>query len=412
MAIHRPALKNGGALLVVFMIFCTTAEAQPTLTTLYSFTGGKDGDDPNGVVIGTGGVLYGSTGHDGIGEAGTVFSLKPPAVPGDPWTGAFYDFYPARGFVPNGVVLGAKGLYGTTYGGGKSDLGTVFLLTPSPDGGGSPTERILHSFSSDGDGYHAGTGVAIGPGGVLCGTTHDGGSLNCGTVFSVTPPAAAGDSWTEAVIHNLDKSDGCGQLDAPLVIGHGGLLYGATETGGPAGAGRVFALVPPSAPGGSWRETVVYDFTGPTDGVYPVGLTIGKDGVLYGSANRGGAWGFGTVFSLTPPVSPGSPWIETTLYSFTGGNDGNSPLSGVVVSDSGTLYGTTGFAGPVRSGNVFSLTPPVAPGGSWTEVSLYNFDGNDGGSPSGLVIGAGGVLYGCTIFGGASGHGTVFAVTP
>jgi hypothetical protein len=240
--------------------------------------------------------------------------------------------------------------------------------------------------------------------------------LSCGTVFSLTPPAPPGGSWTETILYNLTQSDGFGQLDAAIVIGSGGVLHGATETGGPAGAGRVFSLTPPATPVRSWTETVLYDFTGPSDGVYPVGLAIGDGGMLYGSANRGGPFGNGTVFSLTPPASPGSSWTETTLYSFTGASgDGGYPYAGVTIGSSGVLYGTTddGFGG---KGNIFSLTPPTSQGGSWTEVLLYEFtDGSDGGYNPFVVIGSGPsghpVLYGTTSEGGIWGKGTVFSLT-
>src|SRR5580704_14918018 len=73
--------------------------------------------------------------------------------------------------------------------------------------------------------------------------------------------------------------------------------------------------------------TTIYNFTGAGDGGYPGRLVIGEDGVLYGTTKNGGAYGVGTVFSVTPPASPGGAWIETVLYSFRGGSDGASPNS-------------------------------------------------------------------------------------
>jgi hypothetical protein len=87
-----------------------------------------------------------------------------------------------------------------------------------------------------------------------------------------------------------------------------------------------------------------------------------------------------------------------------------------LVEYNGVLYGTTGVPndGQVGTGygTIFSLTPPGSPGGSWTETVLYFFtDGSDGGKPTGIVAGPGGVLYGATSTGG-SGFGTVFSFTP
>ena len=198
--------------------------------------------------------------------------------------------------------------------------------------------------------------------------------MKCGTVFSLKP-AALGGSWTEKVIYNLTQSDGCTQLDAPVVIGSAGVLYCATETGGAPNNGRIFSLTPPAAPGGSWTETVLYDFTGPTDGVYPVGLTIDNSGVLYGATNRGGAFGYGTVFTLTPPVAPSSLWTEATLYAFMGSTDGGDPYTGVIIGSGGVLYGTTQYGagiGYAGNGNIILVDTTYISGGSWTEV-LYNF---------------------------------------
>ena len=87
----------------------------------------------------------------------------------------------------------------------------------------------------------------------------------------------------------------------------------------------------------------------------------------------------------------------TTLATFTSApSDGIEP-SGVVIGPGGVLYGTTQTGGSTNNGTVFSLTPPASPGGAWTEVVLYNFTGGaDGKWPAGVVIGSGGVLYGAT----------------
>src|ERR1700733_3382376 len=75
-------------------------------------------------------------------------------------------------------------------------------------------------------------------------------------------------------------------------------------------------------------------------------VIIGHGGVLYGTTEGGGTSNNGTVFSLTPPGSPGASWTETALYSFTGSpNDGANPEAGVVIGGGGVLYGTTAGGG-------------------------------------------------------------------
>ena len=93
------------------------------------------------------------------------------------------------------------------------------------------------------------------------------------------------------------------------------------------------------------------------------GLTLGKNGVLYGTTLRGGAWGKGTLFQLTPPATPGGVWTETLLYSFTGRNgDGVAPKSmpHLYLDQNGTLFGTTLGGGASNAGTVFKL-PLLAP---------------------------------------------------
>ena len=488
MRTHRCTLTAGGTLFTALLMFTGHAAAQ-ALTTIATFASApSDGIEPSGVVIGPGGVLYGTTQTGGSTNNGTVFSLTPPASPGGAWTEAvLYDFTGgADGWSPAGVVVGSGGvLYGTaSYGGTVTAIcedgcGTVFSLTPPASPGGAWTESVLYSFQGGSDGSGPNAGVAIGNGGVLYGTTSTGGTANAGTVFSLTPPkgvpSGAGGAWTEAVLYSFT-----GGFDLPLggaagvVIGAGGVLYGAAQTGGidtgstscdPSGCAMVFSLTPPKAgAGGAWTQAVLYSFAGGVSGVaignggvlygttagtlsntvfsltppYGTGnwtesvlyssfidlsglysgVVVGSGGVLYGTATSGGASQSGGVFSLTPPARLGGAWTESLLYSFAGGNDGSQPFAGVMIGNGGVLYGATATGGPAYAGTVFSLTPPQSANGNWTESVLYAFTG---GSPgigvlSGVVVGNGGVLYGTTEGGGtgscARGCGTVFSLTP
>jgi len=313
---------------------------------LHNFTGGGDGAVPYaGVVIGSGGVLYGATpAGGGSSDFGTVFALTPPASPGGAWTETVLHAFTGgrNGAYPYGnIAIGKSGvLYGTTYGGGTARSGTVFSLTPPASPGGAWTEAVLHSFTGGNDGTNPHAGVAIGSGGVLYGTTAHGGSSCCGTVFSLAPPASPGGDWTETVLHDFTGgSDGTDPY-AGVAIGSGGVLYGTTYAGGSLGAGTVFALTPPASPGDPWAETILLNFSV----AHPYGsVVIGNNGVLYSTTSAGGNSGNGSVFSLTPPASPGGQWTETVLHSFAGGTDGASPFAGVAIGSAGVLYGTTEF---------------------------------------------------------------------
>jgi uncharacterized repeat protein (TIGR03803 family) len=103
-----------------------------------------------------------------------------------------------------------------------------------------------------------------------------------------------------------------------------------------------------------------------------------------------------------------------TLYSFSGGADGNQPFAGLISDAKGALYGTTAVGGAYNQGAVYKLTPSSVSGGPWTETVLYSFTGgSDGGGPNaGLVSDGSGALYGTTLNGGINNQGTAFELTP
>jgi uncharacterized repeat protein (TIGR03803 family) len=196
-----------------------------------------------------------------------------------------------------------------------------------------------------------------------------------------------------------------------------GALYGTTEEGG-LGYGTVFRLAPPQHGKAQWTETVLYRFTGGADGAMPEGgLSIDRNGILYGSNILGGA-GCGTVFELTPPAAGQTAWTYGVLHSFTGGQtDGCQPIATPMLTRSGTLYGTTYVGGSQNgggSGVVYQLSPPVSGQTSWTEAVLWHFGGlRDGALPHGsVVVGPHGVLYGTTLEGGVNAKGTLFRLVP
>jgi uncharacterized repeat protein (TIGR03803 family) len=169
----------------------------------------------------------------------------------------------------------------------------------------------------------------------------------------------------------------------------------------------------------SQSETVLYNFTGGSDGGLPEGRLTSYGGNFYGTTYIDGLWGYGTVFEVSPNGSGG--WNETVLYSFTGKADGGNPNSSYVVFDSlGNLYGTTQIGGLNSSacsayagyncGVVFELLPNGS--GGWTEAVLHSFANDpDGANPiNGLIMDAVGNLYGVTEYGGID-TGTVFELS-
>lgn len=197
-------------------------------------------------------------------------------------------------------------------------------MTPPATAGGAGTETTIYSFPALPDGFEPFPTVVTGKDGVLFGFTQEGGTFNCGTVFVLTPPASAGDDYSLTVLHNFTCQDD-GAYPSGLVVS-GNALYGVTTNGGSGANGVVFSVTPPATPGGDWTETVLYAFTGGSDGGYPGTLIGGGSDILYGATSDGGNANNGVVFSLAPPQSAGGDWTETVLYAFNGGSDGENPV--------------------------------------------------------------------------------------
>ena len=319
---------------------------------------------------------------------------------------------------------GAGNLYGTTQYGGTADYGSVFKLVHT---GGSWILHPLYSFPNDGggnDGAEPYAGVTIGPDGNLYGTTtRGGGSAQFGTVFKLSPPASVCRStlcpWTETVLYRFSGGSDGRVPYGRVVFDRAGNLYGTTNLGGVGicregvGCGVVFKL---TRSGSGWVETVLYSFRNLPDGAYPVsGLVFDQAGSLYGTTSGGGMrCSLGSCGTVFQLAPSGSGWTETVLYSFTFGDDGAYPSGGLIFDNSGNLYGTT-EVGISNDGTVFELTPS---GGQWTYTLLYSLMSEHGGvgGPLGtLAMDATGNLYGAANEGDGScapGCGTVFKLTP
>jgi uncharacterized repeat protein (TIGR03803 family) len=344
---------------------------------LYSFTGGSDGGNPQaGVVLDASGTLYGTTYQGGECGLGTVFAVSRN---GTGWQETvLHSFgcgvesktdgrFPVAGLTANTT---GTGYYGTTNLGGIHDGGTVFSLTPPIVSGGQWQETVLYSFGGFGgsgasDGFFPWASVIVDASGVLYGTTAQGGPTDEGAVFSLTPPAASGDHWTENVLHFFGGGNDGAFPYAALIADMTGALYGTTNQGGDPscggsgyGCGTVFNLTPPSEAGGAWSETILYSFDGSAGAMPYSPLTAGSNGTFYGTAFEGGTRGFGTVFKLIPPAAAGDAWAAETVHSFRGGSDGADPYSGLTSGRRGAFYGTTYGGGTFNAGTIYKIALP------------------------------------------------------
>ena len=385
-----------------------------TLTTLYNFgSHAHDGADPQaGVVFDETGNLYGATAIGGkAGSNGILFELKPTSL--GLWSEIVLHKFQGRpdGKIPEGrVIFGSMGtLVGTTSRGGVNDMGTVFAWSPSPDG--SRSEKVLYSFGSiPNDAVQPTVGLIAAPSGFY--GAAQGGANNTGAVYNLSPPIAGKRTWTETILYSF-KGSGSGDAAFPsgeLVSDASGNLYGATLLGGVNNLGAVFQLSPPAVQGDPWTETIIYSFSG-TDGTLPAGpLLLDTSGALYGTTDGGGTKAGGTVFKLAPPRAPGGSWTETVLFNFSGGSlDGGNPSAGVIMNKKGRLLGTASTGGQGAGGVVFMLKAPGG-NGEWSETVLHSFSGPDGYRPISPLVLRRGEIYGTTSLGGLFGTGTVFVL--
>ena len=341
---------------LVLAVHALPAVAQ-TFTVLHVFTGQSDGEYPQGSLVKDGGGnLYGGTNA-------SIYKFSPRSSGGIMQN--LYRFLgPPDGLFPNGVVIGPDGaLYGTTQAGG-------------------------------------------------IGNCHDG--AGCGMAFRLHPPSnpcrSVSCSWIENKMTNFFPQTGWLPENSTAVFDAQGNMYGTASQDEQNGAGVVYEL---SRSGGGWLQTVIYRFTGLSDGSGPIGgLTMDAAGNLYGTTTQGGDLtcysnlGCGTVYKLS---RSGNGWIEQTLHAFHTG-EGQRPTGNLVLDAQGNLYGATTNAGPNGGGTVFALSS-----GSWNFSLLAPLvgSGSDATGPTnGLIMDAAGNLYGATENEGSFHAGSVFKLTP
>jgi uncharacterized repeat protein (TIGR03803 family) len=349
LGVAAPAKAAAVALAVVFAATIVTGAAAhaQTFTLIHSFDG-PDGALPRaGLTIDQGGKIYGTTfaGFLGFGW-GSVFQLRP------------------------------------------HDQGWIFDLIKLYDG--QPFDRPV-----------------IGPNGTLYGTNSNMiVTYKDGYVWNLAPPLNICQTsrcmWDSTVLYGWTASGPAGAtpLGATLLFDQSGNIYGTTSGGG-SGNGVVYELTPEGV------QTPIYTFAGTPDGAIPYsGVIFDSAGNLYGVTEAGGASGNGAIYELSPN---GSGWSEQVIYSFTGGNDGSTPLGGLLRDASGNFYGTTITGGANGGGTVFELSPN---GSGWTLSVLYSFTGGTGCGPKAdLTFDSAGNLYGTTFCDGSLGFGSVFELT-
>jgi uncharacterized repeat protein (TIGR03803 family) len=306
------------------------------------------------------------------------------------------------------VIKDAKGnLYGTTFWGGNlscnsgNGCGVVFKLTPAGK------EIVLHSFAGGQDGAFPSAALLADAQGNLYGTTTAGGAASgclgsgCGTIFKVDTKG------TETVLYRFTGGTDGGEPSSALTVDSKGNLLGTTSVGGnlscspPSGCGVVYAYDRVLG-----KEIVLMSFAGGADGEFPTGERLGLDnnGSVFGTTQKGGdsTCDCGVVFKLTKSKK------EIVLHSFKGGaTDGSFPLGGVTLDTTHNLYGTTALGGANGQGVLFKIS--VA--GSFSVLHSFGTGGTDGTRPySGVNVCSDGSVLGNTTIGGTMGFGTIWKV--
>ena len=374
---HKRTFAISPAILLVLTLFATPTVQAQTFSVIHNFTGGLDGEDPSsGVTVGPSGVLYGTT-PGGENNTGTVFKLSransswvfTPLYEFPEGSDAGYPF--------GGVVIGPNGaLYGTTDG-GDLNPGTVFELRPPPTFCRSVlcywNETVLHAFTgqpTDGANPEY-VNLAFDQAGNIYGTTVGGGMSNGGTTFELTPsgggytesiysfrdgypsygvvldiagnvygttagtvyqlmPSSGG--WVENVLVHFDGTNGSDPISG-LLIDASGNLYGTTFGGGQNnGDGVVYKLAPS---GGGFTYSALYTFSSYCESYGGVAMDAAGD--FFGGCYVGGAHGNGWIYELT---NCSQACTVVDLHDFSG-SDGSGPYGAPALDANGNLYGTT-----------------------------------------------------------------------
>jgi uncharacterized repeat protein (TIGR03803 family) len=257
-----------------------------TETVLHSFAGGTDGEEPAAGLIYLNGTLYGTTVEGGASNNGAIFGV-------DATTGAetvLYSFNGAEGKAPFAPLIYSGGLfYGTTPEGGQTNGGTVFAFDAT-----TGAETVLHSFvGGPNDGAASYTGLVFH--GALYGTTYGGGRSNEGTVFRIDPKTGA-----NKIMHSFFGHHSDGENPEAGLVYVDGTLYGTASGGGTRNFGIVFAIDATTGAETVLHSFAGHDGKSPVapliyqDGAF-YGITPGGGGDTTACRN-----GCGTVFKLTP----------------------------------------------------------------------------------------------------------------
>lgn len=300
------------------------------------------------------------------------------------------------GSVPwGGVDTDYKGnIYGTLRDGGigcpypDDGCGLVFKLKP-PSLPKRPTWTLttLYRFQGGADGAHPLADTLVDAHGNVLGTTVIGGRNDGGTIYKINPNG-------KYVFRATAIPSIASQVVFGLTTNPKGGYYSAAREGGAYGAGSVFSI--------STKGTLkaIYSFSGNNmDGAPSGPVTVDRNRNIVG-VDSAGTNGQGEVYRISPRD------IKTSIYSFNGSPDGSDPRGKLYIDKTGNIFGVTSSGGNTNNGTIFKIS------NDFSEIVLHSFAGTDGANPySGLIGDGRGNMYGTTVNGGSFNAGTVFKIT-
>jgi uncharacterized repeat protein (TIGR03803 family) len=378
-------------LLCILMAWSLVAElsAQTNFTVLKLLTLDTGFVPFGSLAAGPNGVLYGATAAGGVSNMGTVFRINQDGSS----FAVLKSFVGADGTSPQGgVALTTNGvLYGATYQGGFSNLGTIFSLNTNGTG-----FQVLHHFIGGADGKNPWGELIVGSDTALYGVTDFTSSAVRGTVFKINQN---GGGYT--IIHTFTGSPDGQQPHCRLLQAADGMLYGTTSFGGTASQlGAIFRM---NLDGSSY--SVIHALQNSTSEGRGPGpdLCQSTNGSLYGTVGAGGSANAGAIFKVD---ADGNNYSLVRSFQTTGG-DGQQPNTGVMEIN-GFLYGGT-YSGGLGRGTYYKIRND----GSGYSVlrSFSTSNTNDFSYENPLIKGADGQLYGMTAYGGGLGAGCIFTLT-
>lgn len=317
---------------------------------LYSFLTAPDGNGPTGgVAVGlsksTLGQIVGVTNSGGANFDGTFYKIAANGTYSLVYsfgsvTNASNPFSPLDGALPLGTPAQAfdGNFYGTASGGGAGAVGTIYKYSPSTN-----AVTLLYTFGNNpaatNDGAIPLEGLTLAPNGMLYGTTSQGGANGEGAIYSVST------SGVVTTVYSFTGGNDGAFPQCLIAVDLHNNLYGTTPAGGSAGMGVVWKL------DSNKNFSVLHTFSSASNGVAPnAGVSFGLNGALFGVTSAGGKYSDGTVFEY-------DPWSKAfcKLHDFNGSTDGMDPESQLLIGPNGSFYGTAIRGGANGFGTLFNI---------------------------------------------------------